>query len=171
MRIWKLILKAEGLLVFAEAPNGRRFRVVCRCCRVQMEGGVSGTSEALAGPPPPPQPMGHTGRPGGGWAVPLPPDAVSSPLLPHGAAFIAALGRSSEGPSDPPGTAFVAAHPSNGLCRHHFSWLFFNPRDSFVLVSVLAVRAGNFTSSVSSAEGKKRVMFNVSLAPFFTIKW
>lgn len=39
----------------------------------------------------------HIGRPGGRGAMPLPPDAVSSPLLPQRAAFIAALGPSSEG--------------------------------------------------------------------------
>lgn len=64
------------------APNGRRGRVQCWV----LQG--ARTSEALTGP-------WNTARRGSGGA--LPPNGVSSSLLPHRAAFITALGVGFEG--------------------------------------------------------------------------
>lgn len=77
--------------------------------------------------------------------------------------------RAPRAPSDPPGSASVTAHPSSSLSASpviffslRMSPLFiFNPCESSVLVSVLAVRVGNLITSVSSAERNKCVLFNV----------
>lgn len=91
------------MILVAEEPG------FCRATKwPEVQGAVPGGAEGRGGvgdfrgvyTPQLPQPHTappHIGRPGGRGAMPLPPDAVSSPLLPQRAAFIAALGPSSEG--------------------------------------------------------------------------
>lgn len=132
------------------------------CCRVQREEGVSGTSEAFAGPPHP-LPIQAAGGP---CPCPLTPFHL---LCFHSEPPSLQLwDRAPRAPSDPPGSASVAAHPSSSLSASPvifflriFLLFIFNPCESSVLVSVLAVRVGNLITSVISAERNKRVSFNV----------
>lgn len=69
------------------------------CCAGWCRGkrGCQGLQRRLHPPTPPHTPHRPTPHRQGRGAMPLPPDAVSSPLLPQRAASIAALGPSSEG--------------------------------------------------------------------------
>lgn len=133
-------------------------------------GGVSGTSEALAAPP---QPHHHHHNPWGTQA-----GQAAGGLCPCPLTLFHLLCFHMEPPSSQlRGLPLIPLElplsllipPTASVVIIFLDYLFFNPCDSFVLVSVLAVHAGNFTSSGSFAEGNKRVTFNVSPAPFFLL--
>lgn len=146
---------------------------LARCCRGKR--GCRGLQRRLQPPTPHSLPTQAGQAAGGG----LPPrcrfiSSASTASRLHRSSGTELRGR----PLIPPGSAFVAAHPSSGLSASPviicprisllFIYFFSNPRESSVLVSVPAVRVWNPITSVSALNAFS-LMFNLLPVFFFLL--